>query len=195
MKNWLLGTTFAVVALSSSIWATDVYKIDTAHSTVGFSVRHMVLSNTRGSFGDYTGDVVWDKDLKNAKINGTVKVASIDTRDQKRDDHLRSADFMDAVQFPEIQFHSTKIRKAGKVYEVTGQLTMKGVTRTVKFPLNVSDPVKDPWGNTRVNFSSEFKINRQDYGISWNKKLDNGGLVVGDEVTVQLDIEGVKAAN
>lgn len=182
----------ALIGVGFPVMAVDSYKIDTAHSTVRFSVKHMVLSNTHGNFGAYTGDIKWDKDLKLCALAGTVKVDSIDTRDIKRDEHLKSADFFDSGKYPDITLVSKSIKKGRKGYVLTADLTMRGVTKTVTLPLEVSDPVKDPWGNQRVNFATQFKLNRQDYGISWNKALDNGGLVVGNDVSVDLDIEAVK---
>ncbi|NBV82695.1 YceI family protein [bacterium] len=192
MKSFAQLTLAALVGLSVSTLAVDTYKIDASHSTVQFSVKHMVLSNTRGNFGAYDGDIKWDKDPKNCSISGSVKAESVDTRDTKRDEHLRSADFFDTAKFPEITLVSKSIKRDRKGYILTADLTMKGVTKTVTLPLTVSEPVKDPWGNQRVNFSTQFKLNRQDYGMTWNKALDNGGLVVGNDVTVDLDIEGVK---
>jgi polyisoprenoid-binding protein YceI len=182
----------ALVSVAAPVLAVDTYRVDQSHSSVQFSVRHMLLSNTRGTFGDFAGEIKWDADPQNSSISGTVKVASIDTRDGKRDDHLRSADFFDTTQFSEMSFKSKSIKKSKKIYTVTGDLTIKGVTRPVTFPLEVSNPIKDPWGNQRVNFSTQFKINRQDFGITWNKTMDNGGVVVGNDVNVELDVEGVK---
>lgn len=183
----------ALTALSVPVMAADTYKVDPSHSAVQFGVRHMLLSNTRGSFGDFSGEVTWDADVKKSSISGAVKVSSIDTRDAKRDEHLRGADFFDVAKFSDMSFKSKSIRKSGKNYIVNGELTIKGVTKPVVFPLEVSAPVKDPWGNQRVHFLAKFKINRQDYGITWNKSMDNGGLVVGNDVNIELDIEGVKA--
>lgn len=181
-----------LMGLSIPVMA-DTYKIDTSHSAVQFSVKHMVLSNTRGAFGSYNGDIQWDKDPAKSSISGTIKVDSIDTRDTKRDEHLRGADFFDAAKYPEIKFVSKSIKKKKNEYVVVGDLTMKGVTKSVTIPLEVNGPIKDPWGNQRLSFSGQFKLNRQEYGVSWSKSLDNGGLVVGDDVVVDLEIEAVKA--
>ncbi len=189
--SYLLLAAFA--AFSVPVMAADTYKVDPSHSAVQFGVRHMLLSNTRGSFGEFSGEVKWDADPKKANIAGVVKVSSIDTRDPKRDEHLRGADFFDVAKFSEMSFKSKSIQKKGKHYVVNGDLTIKGVTKPVTFPLEVSAPVTDPWGNQRVHFFANFKINRQDYGITWNKSMDNGGVVVGNDVNIELDVEGVKA--
>jgi len=180
---------------ATAVVAADRYKIDSSHSTVGFSVSHMVLSKTRGTFGDYTGDISWDSNPAKTSISGVVRVNSIDTRNADRDAHLRSPDFFDVATYPEIRFVSKTIKKGKKAsapYEVEGVLTLKGVSKPVKFPLLVSKPIKDPWGNTRVHFNAKFTINRRDFGMNFSKVMDNGGLVVGNDVEIELDVEGIQ---
>lgn len=194
MMRWAFLALSVGLLGSVGLGAADRYVVDTAHSTVGFTISHMVLSKTRGSFGAYTASIVWDKNPANASLSGTVKVGSIDTRNADRDAHLKSPDFFDAGVHPEIQFVSKRIKKTKKplVYDVTGTLTMKGVAKVVTFPLEVSQAIQDPWGKTRMGFNARFKINRRDFGMNFSKVMDNGGLVVGNDVDVELDIEAIK---
>jgi len=189
-KQTRFATVVGLLALAGPAAASD-YQIDASHSHVGFSVRHMMVSSTRGEFGQVTGTVqLDDKDLSRSKIEAVIEVTSIDTRDAKRDEHLRSADFFDVAKHPTITFRSTRIRRSGGSYLVTGDLTMRGVTRSVT--LQASRPtaeVKDPWGGLRRGLTATTTLRRKDFGISWNKALDSGGLVVGEDVQVQLDIE------
>jgi polyisoprenoid-binding protein YceI len=191
----LLSTVSAlsILGVSSIFAAPTSYLIDTAHSTVEFSVQHMVLSKTKGGFSDYTGTIVWDaSNPTKSQISGAIMVNSIDTKDKKRDEHLKSKDFFDAESFPKITLTDSKIeakKKGG--YQLTGKLTIKGVTKEIVAPLIVQGPIKDPWGNDRIHFNATFSINRQDYGITWNKIMDNGGVVVGNQVNIEVDIEAI----
>jgi polyisoprenoid-binding protein YceI len=133
------------------------------------------------------------KDLGNSSVKVTIKTDSINTNQIDRDNHLRSPDFLDVQKFPAITFESTKIVKKGGTYEALGKLTIKGVTKEVRIPFALNGPVKDPWGNTRIGIEGALTINRLDYGVSWNKTLDNGGLVVANDVKIDLVIEGVQA--
>lgn len=194
MMRWAMVLLSCGMFLTSGVAAADRYVVDPSHSTVGFAISHMVLSKTRGSFGEYTASILWDKNPANASLSGVVKVGSIDTRNADRDAHLKSPDFFDAATYPDMQFVSKGIKKTKKpsVYEVTGTLTMKGVSKSVTFPLEVSQAIRDPWGKTRMSFNARFKINRRDFGMNFSKVMDNGGLVVGNEVDVELDIEAIK---
>lgn len=196
MIRWVALVLLCGMGWSSGIGAADRYVVDQSHSTVGFAISHMVLSKTRGSFGEYNASILWDKNPANSSLSGVVKVGSIDTRNTDRDAHLKSPDFFDAAVYPDIQFVSKGIKKTKKpsVYEVTGTLTMKGVAKTVTFPLEVSQAIRDPWGKTRMSFNARFKINRRDFGMNFSKVMDNGGLVVGNDVEVELDIEAIKDA-
>lgn len=186
----------AIALLGSAATAGAVtWEIDPAHSTVGFSVRHMMVSNVRGQFNKFSGSVEVDPaNLAGAKVQATIDVASVDTRNEKRDEHLKSPDFFDAAKFPQITFVSKKIEAAGdKKWKVTGALTMHGVTKDVV--LDVEGPageVKDPMGNTRTGASATATVNRKDFGISFSKTLETGGVMVGDEITVSLEIEALK---
>jgi len=196
MKKTLLSAALAAVLGAASFPAlAETWEIDASHSSVGFSVRHMMVSNVKGSFGTFTARVDGSPaDPSTAKISATIEVASVDTREPKRDEHLRAADFFDAAKFPRMTFTSTKVEKVSATKaKVTGDLTLRGVTKPVTLDVEYTQPVKNPWGKTIVGASATGKINRQDFGVSFSKALETGGLLVGDEVTLQLDLEFVKA--
>ena len=187
----MLGALALALAGSAS---AATYQVDAAHSQVGFAVQHLVISEVHGVFKEFSGTIEYDgSDPATLKVNGQVKVASIDTRVEKRDEHLRSKDFFDAAQFPEITFVSTGALKRGKQIMLLGQLTMHGVTKAVELPIKISGPIKDPWGKMRLGLKASGTLNRQDYGVKWSQKLDSGGLVVADEVGVELSIEAVQS--
>lgn len=192
MKAWLM---VALVAGSVVGVKAASYELDASHSTIGFGVKHMVVSTTKGEFRDYTGGFDYDAaDPSSLKAQATIKVASVDTRNAKRDDHLRNSDFFDVANHPEITFVSKSAEKVGDQVVLTGDLTIKGVTKEIKLPLTVNGPVTDPWGSVRVGLEGKTKINRHDFGITWSKSMDGGGLVVGDEVTLDIVIEGTQKA-
>jgi polyisoprenoid-binding protein YceI len=175
--------------------AESVWEIDPAHSSVQFSVRHMMVSNVRGAFTKVAGTVRGEEeDAAHATVEATIDTASIDTREAKRDEDLRSPDFLDVAKYPTMTFRSKKITKVGDGrYDVTGDLTLHGVTREVV--LHVEGPssaMKDPRGGLRAGASATARINRRDFGITWSKALDGGGVVVGDDIDVTIDVEGVK---
>jgi len=174
--------------------ATERYNVDADHSIVGFSVAHMVISKTTGRFNDYAGFIEVDPDGKIAmSIEAVIKTASVDTNHQKRDTHLRSPDFFNVEKYPTMTYKMTSYEKQGDKYVASGNLTLLGVTRPIVLTGTFNGVLpKDPMGNTRAGFSAEGKINRKDFGMNWNKALDNGGLVVGDEVTIRLEIECIK---
>lgn len=183
----------ALVAAGATTARAASYELDTSHSTIGFGVKHMVVTTTKGQFTDYTGGFEYDAaDPSSLKANATIKVASVDTANQKRDDHLRNSDFFDAEKYPEITFVSTEAEAVGDQVVLTGDLTIKGVTKQIKLPLTVNGPITDPWGNIRVGLEGKTKINRQDFGITWSKSMDGGGLVVGDDVTLDIVVEGIQ---
>jgi polyisoprenoid-binding protein YceI len=176
--------------------ATSTWTIDPAHSVAEFKVKHMMISNVKGQFSGISGRLNLDeKDVTNSFIEATIDAASINTRDAQRDAHLKSADFFDVEKFPTLSFTSARVtRKAEDELEVQGELTIHGVTRTVRF--TVEGPTaagKDPWGNTRIGVSATTKINRKDYGLTWNAALETGGILVGEDVTITLDIQFVKS--
>lgn len=191
-----LFTAFAVAMLIAPglSFAADKYVLDNAHSSVDFSVRHMVITNVKGYFGEFGTDILYDAaDITKSSVKVTIKTASINTNNENRDNHLRSADFFDAEKFPEITFVSTKIEKAGEELIMHGDLTMRGVTKQVSFPFVINGPITDPWGKSRFGAEASLTVNRMDYGVSWNKILDTGGLTVGNDVKISIQIEAVKA--
>jgi polyisoprenoid-binding protein YceI len=186
----------ALFICSLSFWGqskADTYQVDPVHSSVEFKVRHMV-SKVSGRFTDFSGIVVGDPAKPgSASVTFAIKTASIDTKIPDRDKHLKSPDFFDAEKFPEITFKSTKITpKGGDKYEVAGTFTMHGVTKEVVIPVAFGGVAKDPWGKDRAGFSLQLTLNRKDYGINWNKLLDQGGTLVGDDVEVSIDLEAVR---
>jgi len=186
--------TLALATLATPALAAT-WTLDPPHSNVQFSVRHMMLSNVRGEFTKVSGTVEGDPGAPAAAtISATIDAASINTREPKRDEHLKSADFLDVAQFPTITFKSKRIEPAasGK-FKVTGDLTLHGVTKEVV--LDVSDltpPVKDPMGKTRAGATATTKIDRKDFGIDWSKAMDNGGLVVGNDIAITIDVEATQ---
>lgn len=173
---------------------TARWDIDPDHSTIEFRVTHMVVSKTSGRFMDYRGVVEMDADARTLKmIDATIKAESINTNHEKRDAHLRNADFLDVTQFPTITYKMKTYVKEGDTYKVVGDLTLRGVTKEITLVGTFNGVTKDPWGNTRGGFTAEGTLNRKDFGMVWNKTLDSGGLVVGNEVQIRLDIECIKA--
>ncbi|GAB4278942.1 MAG: YceI family protein [Deferrisomatales bacterium] len=171
------------------------WQVDPAHSRVGFRVRHMMISHVNGTFGDVQGTVRYDPAAPHAStVEVAVQVASIDTGVDKRDAHLRSPDFFDVETFPTMTFRSTRVTPAGDGrLEVRGELTLRGVSREIVLQVQGPSPeVTDPWGNTRIGASATATLNRKDFGLTWNKALEAGGVLVGDEVTIELDVELIK---
>lgn len=187
MKQFL----FAALVAATPLLAADTYTVDKAHSGVNFRIKHL-MSSVSGSFNDFSGAVVIDQ--KNPSVEFTINAASIDTDNEGRDKHLRSSDFFDVEKHPAITFKSTKIAPSGEkdVYDVTGNFTMHGVTKAITIPVTFLGFGKDPWGNERAGFELETKLNRKDYGITWNKALDQGGLLLGDDVRITINLETVK---
>jgi polyisoprenoid-binding protein YceI len=172
---------------------TAKWTVDPDHSTIGFQVPHMVVSKTNGKFTEYTGIVEMDPDAKEfTTIEAVIHTASLTTDHQKRDEHLRSPDFFDVQKFPTMTYTMKKYRKTGERYTATGELTLLGVTKDITLVGTFNGVAQDPWGNTRAGFSAEGTINRKDFGMKFNKLLDNGGLVVGDDVKIILEIEVMK---
>ena len=174
----------------------STWKIDPAHSAAEFKVKHMMISNVKGKFSGITGTLTRDEgDPTRSSVEATVPVASLSTGDEQRDGHLKSADFFDAEKFPTFTFKSTEVgRTAPGEHAVVGELTLHGVTRTVSFAVEgPSAPGKDPWGNTRIGLSATARINRKDFGLAWNAALETGGVLVGEDVTITLDIQFIKA--
>ncbi len=172
------------------------WNIDAAHSVAEFKVRHMMISNVKGEFSGIKGSLSLDgADPTNSRIEASIDAASINTREPQRDAHLKSADFFDVEKFPTLSFKSSRITRTDEnELKVTGDLTIHGVTQSVVFAVEgPSAPAKDPWGNTRVGLAATAKINRKDFGLRWNAGLETGGILVGDEVTISLELQFVKA--
>jgi polyisoprenoid-binding protein YceI len=182
--------------VSTTQTATSTWNIDPAHSVAEFKVKHMMISNVKGQFAKVSGKLALDEsNLANSSIEAVIEAGSIVTRDAQRDAHLKSADFLDVEKFPTLSFKSTRVRvvRNGEL-AVEGDLTIHGVTRKETFDVEgPTPPVKDPWGNMRVAVSATTKIHRKDFGLTWNTILEAGGIAVGDEVTISLDVEFIKA--
>jgi polyisoprenoid-binding protein YceI len=169
------------------------YNVDLDHSIIGFEVAHLVVSKTTGRFTEYQGSVVMDPDKKEFKsIEAVVQMASVNTNHKKRDEHLRSGDFFNVEKFPTMTFKMKSYTKNGDQYAAVGDLTLLGVTKEITLTGTFNGTVADPFGGTRAGFSGEGTLNRKDFGLVWNKLLDNGGAVVGDTVKIKLEIEAIK---
>jgi len=177
--------------------AVTTWNIDSTHSVVEFKVKHMMISNVKGQFTNVSGTLSLDEaDMAKSSVEAAIEIASIHTRDEGRDAHLKGAEFFDAEQFPTMKLKSTHIAvKSDGELVVTGDLTIKGVTRGVQFTVEGPSPAtKDPWGNTRIGVAATTKINRKDFGLTWNATLEAGGVMVGEDVTITLDLQFVKQA-
>ncbi len=189
-------STLATPQTETTRTTTTTWNIDSVHTVAEFKVKHMMISNVKGQFTAVQGVLTLDEnDFTKSSIEASIDAASINTREADRDAHLMSADFFDVEKFPTLTFKSTHISRTGEVeLAVAGDLTIHGVTRNVVFNVEgPTAPAKDPWGNTRMGLSGTTKINRKDYGLTWNAALETGGILVGDEVTITLDVEFVKA--
>jgi polyisoprenoid-binding protein YceI len=180
--------------LSVPALAADSYTIDAGHSEVSFQIRHLV-SQVRGRFNDFSGTIALDAAKpESSSVEFKIKATSVDTALADRDKHLRSADFFDVEKHPEITFKSTAIKASGKdTYAVTGNLTIRGVTKQVTLPVSFLGTARDPWGNDKAGFETATTLNRKDYGIVWNAALDAGGFILGDDVKVSINLEAQKA--
>jgi polyisoprenoid-binding protein YceI len=183
-------------AVSSQTLSTGTYHIDPAHTRIGFVARHAMVTKVRGAFKEFAGTGYFNaEDPTQSTLEVTIQGASVDTGNADRDAHLKSNDFLDLENYSEITFRSTSIeRVSGDEYNVTGDLTIKGVTRSLTIPFDVSGPVQDPWGNQRVGLEGKAEINRKDYGVSFNVALEAGGLLVSDKIVLEFDVAAVKAA-
>ena len=182
--------------LAAPLTSTTTWNIDPAHATAEFKVKHMMISNVKGHFGKVSGKLMLDEaKLTNSKVEAVIDAWSLETREAQRDAHLKSADFLDVEKFPTLTFQSTRVGVAGDgELSVEGDLTIHGLTRKVTFKVEgPTPPTKDPWGNTRLGISATTKINRKDFGLTWNAALETGGVLVGDEVAITLEVEFVKA--
>lgn len=169
------------------------YTIDASHSELGFSARHAMVTKVRGSFTDFTATASTEENLNNAQIDVKIDVASIDTRNKQRDEHLRSADFFDVENYPHITFTSTEVKaKDDTALTVTGDLTIKDVTKPISIDFDFTGEAIDPWGQSRVGFEGQATVNRKDFGLTWNAALETGGVLVSDKITLAFDISAIK---
>ena len=187
----ILAAVVVAFGFAAGARAADTYKIDPVHSSVGFSVRHMVISNVKGKFQEFAGTIVLENN-KLIEATGTIQTKSVDTGVAQRDQDLRSANFFDVEKFPTITFKSKRVEKKEEEFVLIGDFTMHGVTKELSLPVKLSGPVKDPWGNSRIGLETRTKLSRKDYGMTYNKALEAGGLVVGDEVEIEINAEAVK---
>lgn len=178
---------------TATLPATGTWSIDASHSEIGFSVRHLGISKTRGRFGTFSGSIEVDaENPANSRVDVEIDVTSIDTRDAGRDEHLRSGDFFGSDDFPTATFRSTAVRGAGSDWVVEGELTIKGVTKPVTLATELVGLQRDPWGNDRVGFTATTEVNREDFGLTWNAALETGGVLVGKTVKINLEVEAIK---
>ena len=172
---------------------SGTFAIDTSHSAAAFAVRHLMVSKTKGRFTDFAGEINIDNDPLKSSVAVTIQAASITTGDEQRDGHLRSADFLDVENHPTLEFKSTSVRHAkGDKFVVDGDLTVRGVTKPVTLDLEYAGAIVDPWGGQRAAFSATTKINREDFGLTWNQALETGGVLVGKDVSIDLEVEAVR---
>jgi polyisoprenoid-binding protein YceI len=168
---------------------TETFTIDPVHSSIGFAVKHMMITTVRGRFGEFSGTVeLPDGDASKAQAQFTIQAASVDTGVGPRDEHLRSADFFDAANHSELRYVSSRIQSlGGDRYRADGELTMRGVTKPLALEIEVGERIRDPWGNERVGLSARGKLNRKDWGLNWNQALEAGGMLVSEEVKLEID--------
>jgi polyisoprenoid-binding protein YceI len=177
---------------------TDIsgtYTIDPSHTRLGFVARHAMVTKVRGAFNEFEGTATVDGDLSNASIEVTIQAASIDTRNEQRDGHLKSNDFLAMDEYPTITFRSTSVVPQGdSTLEVTGDLTIKGTTQSVTIPFEFEGAATDPFGNQRIGFEGSVTINRKDYGVTWNAALESGGVLVSEKITLEFEVSAIKSA-
>jgi len=189
-------TTTAPAAVRSLTDLTGTWTLDPSHSRIGFVARHAMVTKVRGAFNAFEGTAVLDgEDPSRSTATVTIEAASIDTRNAQRDAHLRSNDFLAMEEFPQITFVSTGVRQADDTtFELTGDLTIKGVTRSVTVPFTYEGAATDPFGNPRVGFEGSVTVNRKDYGITWNAALETGGVLVSEKITLEFEISAIRSA-
>ena len=195
IRRWTGAAALALLTVVTTARAQDTYTIDPVHSSLGFKVKHMMVSDVKGEFQGFSGTITLDpKNIENSSVDVTIDAATISTRNEKRDGHLKSADFFDVEKFPTLTFKSKKVTKKGEQYVLIGDLTMHGVTKEIELPFTLTGPVTLPNGSV-LGVSAATEINRQDFGVSWNKTLDSGGVVVSDKVRLEIEVEAKKASS
>jgi len=188
----ILGAVLCMLLSGNNVFAQSVYTVDGVHSSIGFAIRHLMISTTRGEFTDYTGEIQFDsQDLSSFSVDIAIEAKSINTRNEKRDGHLMSAEFFDVETYPTLEFKGKQLVKNGDGYDLTGDLTIKAVTKEVTIPITIAGPIQRKDGEA-IGLSGEIIINRQDYGVSWSKTMDQGGLMVDNNVKIIIEIEAFK---
>lgn len=183
----------ATVQTSPEVSSKTTWKLDPTHTLVEFSAKHLMITTVKGRITDIEGTIYTDeKDPKNSTVEATLKAASLDTRTDQRDQHLRSADFLDVEKFPEIKFRSTRVEGDGESFKLTGDLTIRDVTNPITLDVEFGGRTRDPWGGERVGFSATGKIDRRDFGLTWNQALELGGVAVGNDIKISLEVEALK---
>lgn len=189
-KRYLILLVLVSLVYGYGFAAEQEFVVDKVHSSISFTIRHMVVSKVRGNFKDFDVTIKADlKDITKSSVTAVIKAASIDTDNEKRDGHLRSPDFFDVAKFPEITFKSIRVKKKDDKYELWGTLTMHGVTRNIIVPFEILGQMTDPGGNTLVGVEAHLKLDRKDYGLTWNRTLDKGGVALGNEVKIEILLE------
>jgi len=195
IRSWTGALTLAALAVAPAAYAQDVYTIDPVHSSVEFKVKHMMVSDVKGEFKTFSGTITLDPaNIEKSSVEITIESASVSTNNEKRDGHLKSADFFDVEKFPTLTFKSKKVAKKGDGYVATGDLTIRGVTKEVELPFTLSGPVSAGPASI-IGVSAATQLDRQDFGVSWNKTLDAGGVVVSDNVRIELEVEAKKQSS
>jgi len=191
MKRYILFMALSILGTRSLMAQNSVWTLDKAHSSIGFSVRHMVISEVTGNFKDFDISFTSSKDdYSDAAVDVSIKVASVNTDNERRDGHLKTDDFFNTEKFPQIKFKSTLFEKVGEnKYKITGDLTIRDVTKKVMFDATYNGTIKAPWGATVSSWKATLAVNRFDYGLKWNKKIETGGLIAGDTVNITLNLE------
>jgi polyisoprenoid-binding protein YceI len=191
-----MGDTMSITTAPALAELTGTYTLDPAHTRIGFVARHAMVTKVRGAFNEFEGTATIDgTDPALSHVQVAINAASIDTRNAQRDEHLRSNDFLAMAEYPQITFTSTSVSQTGDdTFEVTGDLTIKGVTNSITVPFEFEGAAKDPFGNERVGFEGSVTINRKDYGITWNAALETGGVLVSEKVTLEFEISAIKTA-
>ena len=181
-------------ATTSSL--TGTYTVDASHSQIGFTARHLMVTKVRGAFNEFSGGGLVDfENPASSQVQLTIQAASIDTRNADRDGHLKGNDFFDMAQFPEITFVSTSAAKNGDAYAVTGDLTIKGISKSVTVNFDFTGTAVDPWGNTRIGFEGKTTIDRTDWGVNWNTPLDGGGVLVSEKINLEFELSAIRSAD
>ena len=185
----------AVLESAPAIGSKTAWKLDPTHSIVEFSAKHLMITTVKGRIADVQGTIYADEqNPENSSVEATLNATSIDTRTEQRDNHLRSADFLHVEQFPVIEFRSTKIEGDKEEFKLTGDLTIRGVTKPVTLDVTFEGQTKDPWGGDRIGFSAKGKIDRRDFGLTWNQLLETGGVTVSNEIRINIEVQAIKAA-